>query len=158
MPTARRRAPCLRSAYRRPCPPQQFEAYWHKKGAVGYYDYGTLSMALTLGGHANEVITPGRKVLVGWVKGDGTVPATQCAATLRTVTPRYIALTRYTAAPATLRTTTVRAPLFYRPPRGSSQLGAAWGCALSGQLRAHLPTISLVTAMRGSKAATSACL
>ena len=46
-----------------------FVPYWDKVGAVGYYDNGVLSMARTLGGPTNQVTTPGRKVLVGWLMG-----------------------------------------------------------------------------------------
>lgn len=46
-----------------------FEAYWDKPGAVGFYDYGSLTMARTLGSDPNQVAVNGRRVLVGcpWV-------------------------------------------------------------------------------------------
>jgi hypothetical protein len=45
-----------------------FTPYWDKTGAVGLYDHGgALSMARTLGGNANQVAVPGRKVLLGWL-------------------------------------------------------------------------------------------
>ena len=47
-----------------------FSPYWEKEGAVGYYDHGVLSMARTLGGPTNQVMTKGRKVLVGWLIGN----------------------------------------------------------------------------------------
>ena len=45
----------------------QFEAYWDKVGAIGHYDYGTLTMARTLGSDPNQVAKNGRRVLVGWI-------------------------------------------------------------------------------------------
>ena len=33
----------------------KFEAYWDKVGAVGHYDYGSLTMARTLGSDPNQV-------------------------------------------------------------------------------------------------------
>jgi sucrose-6-phosphate hydrolase SacC (GH32 family) len=47
----------------------KFEAYWDKVGAVGHYDYGSLTMARTLGSDPNQVLVNGRKVLVGWIGG-----------------------------------------------------------------------------------------
>ena len=32
-----------------------FTAYWDKPGAVGHYDYGSLTMARTLGSDPNQV-------------------------------------------------------------------------------------------------------
>ena len=34
----------------------KFEPYWDKVGAVGHYDYGSLTMARTLGGDPNQVM------------------------------------------------------------------------------------------------------
>ena len=51
-----------------------FEAYWDKEGAVGHYDYGSLTMARTLGSDPNQVAKNGRRVLVGWIGG---TPASQ---------------------------------------------------------------------------------
>eukprot|EP00658_Telonema_sp_P-2_P004396 TRINITY_DN11645_c0_g1_i15.p1 TRINITY_DN11645_c0_g1~~TRINITY_DN11645_c0_g1_i15.p1 ORF type:complete len:585 (+),score=135.33 TRINITY_DN11645_c0_g1_i15:101-1855(+) len=50
-------------------PGQPFEAYWDRVGAVGHYDYGSLTMARTLGSDPNQVAKNGRKVLVGWIGG-----------------------------------------------------------------------------------------
>jgi hypothetical protein len=47
----------------------KFEAYWDKVGAVGHYDYGSLTMARTLGADPNQVATNGRRVLIGWIGG-----------------------------------------------------------------------------------------
>jgi sucrose-6-phosphate hydrolase SacC (GH32 family) len=55
----------------------QFEAYWDKVGAVGHYDYGSLTMARTLGSDPNQVAKNGRRVLVGWIGG---TPASQSLA------------------------------------------------------------------------------
>lgn len=44
-----------------------FRAYWDRPGAVGHYDYGSLTMARTLGGDPDQVVGAGRKVLVGWI-------------------------------------------------------------------------------------------
>lgn len=46
-----------------------FEPFWDKIGAVGHYDYGTLTMARTLGSDSNQVAPNGRRVLVGWIGG-----------------------------------------------------------------------------------------
>jgi len=43
-----------------------FEPYWSVPGAVGHYDYGSLTMARTLGSSdANQVAVPGRRILIG---------------------------------------------------------------------------------------------
>ena len=55
-----------------------FEAMWDKVGAVGHYDYGSLTMARTLGGDVNQVVGGGRKVLIGWIGGGS--PASQSLA------------------------------------------------------------------------------
>lgn len=60
-----------------PAPGKPFEAYWDKVGAVGHYDYGTLTMARTLGSDPNQVALNGRRVLVGWIGG---TPASQSLA------------------------------------------------------------------------------
>jgi sucrose-6-phosphate hydrolase SacC (GH32 family) len=52
-----------------------FEPYWDKTGAVGQYDYGSLTMARTLGSDPNQVALNGRRVLVGWI--GGSKPASQ---------------------------------------------------------------------------------
>jgi hypothetical protein len=47
-----------------------FSPYWDKPGAVGHYDYGSMTMARTLGSSdANQVAVNGRRVLVGWLGG-----------------------------------------------------------------------------------------
>ena len=53
----------------------RFEPYWDRVGAVGHYDYGSLTMARTLGGDANQVVNSGRKILLGWIGGGS--PASQ---------------------------------------------------------------------------------
>jgi len=48
----------------------KFEALWDVPGAVGHYDYGSLTMARTLGSaDANQVNVNGRRVLLGWIGG-----------------------------------------------------------------------------------------
>jgi len=37
-------------------PGKPFDAFWDKVGAVGHYDYGSLTMARTLGGDPNQVV------------------------------------------------------------------------------------------------------
>jgi len=56
----------------------KFEAYWDKVGAVGHYDYGSLTMARTLGSDPNQVSINGRRVLIGWIGGGA--PASQSLA------------------------------------------------------------------------------
>ena len=58
-----------------------FTAYWGKRGAIGHYDYGDLTMARTLGGDPNQVAVGGRKVLIGWIGGGKyRTPASQSLA------------------------------------------------------------------------------
>jgi sucrose-6-phosphate hydrolase SacC (GH32 family) len=47
----------------------KFVPYWDNVGAVGHYDYGSLTMARTLGADPNQVAINGRRVLVGWIGG-----------------------------------------------------------------------------------------
>ena len=54
---------------RQPAAGKPFEAYWDKVGAVGHYDYGSLTMARTLGSDPNQVAKNGRRVLLGWIGG-----------------------------------------------------------------------------------------
>jgi sucrose-6-phosphate hydrolase SacC (GH32 family) len=56
----------------------KFEALWDKVGAVGHYDYGSLTMARTLGSDSNQVALNGRRVLLGWIGGGS--PASQSLA------------------------------------------------------------------------------
>ena len=44
-----------------------FTVDWTDFGSTGYYDYGSLTMARTLGGDPNQVAKPGRRTLVGWI-------------------------------------------------------------------------------------------
>lgn len=51
-------------------PGAPFEPLWDTPGAVGYYDFGSLTMARTLGSRdTNQVAANGRRVLVGWIGG-----------------------------------------------------------------------------------------
>ena len=50
-------------------PGQPFTPFWDNIGAVGHYDYGSLTMARTLGSDANQVAVNGRRVLLGWIGG-----------------------------------------------------------------------------------------
>lgn len=56
----------------------KFVPYWDNVGAVGHYDYGSLTMARTLGSDPNQVAINGRRVLVGWIGGGS--PASQSLA------------------------------------------------------------------------------
>lgn len=56
----------------------KFQAYWDKVGAVGFYDYGSLTMARTLGLDPNQVAVNGRRVMLGWIGGGS--PASQSLA------------------------------------------------------------------------------
>lgn len=71
---------------KQPAPGKPFEAYWDKIGAVGHYDYGTLTMARTLGSDSNQVALNGRRVLVGWIGG---TPASQSLARDLTLSSDY---------------------------------------------------------------------
>jgi hypothetical protein len=56
-------------------PGSSFEAYWDNVGAVGHYDYGSLTMARTLGSDPNQVATKkGRRGLVGWIAAQAQSP------------------------------------------------------------------------------------
>ena len=69
-----------------------FEPYWSKPGAVGHYDYGSLTMARTLGADPNQVATNGRRVLVGWIGG---TPASQSLARDLTLSSDYELLQQF---------------------------------------------------------------
>eukprot|EP00040_Diaphanoeca_grandis_P043581 m.9702 g.9702 ORF g.9702 m.9702 type:complete len:637 (-) comp7875_c0_seq1:107-2017(-) len=56
----------------------KFVPFWDKIGAVGHYDYGSLTMARTLGSDPNQVAKNGRRVLLGWIGGGS--PASQSLA------------------------------------------------------------------------------
>ena len=90
----------------------QFEAMWDKTGAVGHYDYGTLTMARTLGSDPNQVAKNGRRVLVGWIGG---TPASQSLSRDLTLSADYELLQQFVPEyqmlrmPATYETTTVTA-------------------------------------------------
>lgn len=88
----------------------QFNAYWDKVGAIGHYDYGSLTMARTLGSDPNQVAKNGRRVLVGWIGG---TPASQSLARDLTLSAEYELLQAFVPElqmlrkPATLRETSV---------------------------------------------------
>eukprot|EP00041_Stephanoeca_diplocostata_P037996 m.1466875 g.1466875 ORF g.1466875 m.1466875 type:complete len:661 (+) comp25138_c0_seq20:3388-5370(+) len=69
-----------------------FEAYWDKPGAVGFYDYGSLTMARTLGSDPNQVAVNGRRVLIGWIGG---TPASQSLARDLTLSNEYELLQQF---------------------------------------------------------------
>jgi len=69
-----------------------FEPFWDKIGAVGHYDYGTLTMARTLGSDPNQVALNGRRVLVGWIGG---TPASQSLARDLTLSEDYELLQQF---------------------------------------------------------------
>eukprot|EP00656_Telonema_subtile_P006023 TRINITY_DN12768_c0_g2_i1.p1 TRINITY_DN12768_c0_g2~~TRINITY_DN12768_c0_g2_i1.p1 ORF type:complete len:507 (+),score=67.93 TRINITY_DN12768_c0_g2_i1:174-1694(+) len=64
-----------------------FEAMWDVVGAVGFYDYGSLTMARTLGGDPNQVTSKDRKVLVGWIGGGN--PGSQSLSRDLSLSPQY---------------------------------------------------------------------
>jgi len=64
----------------------KFVPYWDKVGAVGHYDYGSLTMARTLGSDSNQVASNGRRVLLGWIGGS---PASQSLARDLTLSADY---------------------------------------------------------------------
>lgn len=78
----------------------QFEAYWDKVGAIGHYDYGTLTMARTLGSDPNQVAKNGRRVLVGWIGG---TPASQSLSRDLTLSKDYELLQQFVPEYQTLR-------------------------------------------------------
>ena len=45
----------------------KFVPFWDNVGAIGHYDYGSLTMAKTLGSDPNQVAANGRRVLLGWI-------------------------------------------------------------------------------------------
>ena len=71
----------------------KFTAYWDKVGAVGHYDYGSLTMARTLGSDPNQVAKNGRRVLIGWI-GGGSV-ASQSLARDLTLSAEYELLQQF---------------------------------------------------------------
>jgi len=77
-----------------------FEPFWDKTGAVGHYDYGTLTMARTLGSDPNQVAVNGRRVLVGWIGG---TPASQSLARDLTLSEDYELLQEFVPELQTLR-------------------------------------------------------
>jgi hypothetical protein len=91
-------------------PGGQFEAYWDKVGAVGHYDYGSLTMARTLGSDSNQVAKNGRRVLLGWIGG---TPASQSLARDLTLSADYELLQQFVPElqvlrlPASLETATI---------------------------------------------------
>ena len=47
---------------------EPFVPFWDVVGAVGFYDYGSMTMARTLGSNSpNQVAENGRRVLIGWL-------------------------------------------------------------------------------------------
>ena len=116
-------------------PGEQFNAYWDKVGAVGHYvslskftalplfpgalltpaccrsqDYGSLTMARTLGSDPNQVAKNGRRVLLGWIGG---TPASQSLARDLSLSAEYELLQAFVPElqvlrqPATFESTTV---------------------------------------------------
>jgi len=73
-------------------PGSAFEAYWDKPGAVGFYDYGQLTMARTLGSDPNQVSKRGRRVLIGWFNGS---PSLQSLARDLSLSPGYELLQQF---------------------------------------------------------------
>jgi len=108
----------------------QFDAFWDKDGAVGHYDYGSLTMARTLGSDPDQVSKNGRRVLLGWIGG---TPASQSLARDLSLSSEYELLQAFVPElkmlrqPSTLETTSVPASAeassaFVRHSTGSLQL------------------------------------
>ena len=77
-----------------------FKPLWSAPGAVGYYDYGSLTMARTLGSASNQVAENGRRVLVGWIGG---TPASQSLARDLTLSSTYELLQKFVPELQSLR-------------------------------------------------------
>ena len=77
-----------------------FLPYWDTPGAVGYYDYGTLTMARTLGSDSNQVAKNGRRVLIGWIGG---TPASQSLARELTLSSTHEMLQQFVPELKSLR-------------------------------------------------------
>ena len=77
-----------------------FVAMWGVEGAVGHYDYGSLTMARTLGSDPNQVSINGRRVLVGWIGG---TPASQSLARDLSLSSKYELLQAFVPELQTLR-------------------------------------------------------
>eukprot|EP00037_Helgoeca_nana_P037818 m.17890 g.17890 ORF g.17890 m.17890 type:complete len:641 (+) comp9448_c1_seq1:4801-6723(+) len=71
----------------------EFIPFWDKIGAVGHYDYGSLTMARTLGSDPNQVAVNGRRVLIGWIGGGS--PASQSLARDLTLSAEYELLQQF---------------------------------------------------------------
>lgn len=79
----------------------KFKPYWDNVGAVGHYDYGSLTMARTLGSDPNQVAVNGRRVLIGWIGGGS--PASQSLARDLSLSKRYELLQAFVPELKTLR-------------------------------------------------------
>jgi hypothetical protein len=84
----------------------KFEPFWGKTGAVGWYDYGVLTMARTLGSASpNQVAVNGRRVLVGWIGTNGGNDAQSLARDL-TLSPQHELLQQFVPELQKLRMST----------------------------------------------------
>jgi len=86
-------------------PGGRFTPYWERIGAVGHYDYGSLTMARTLGGGANQVSQKGRRVLIGWANGAPSLAAQSLPRDL-SLSPQYELLQAFVPELMSLRSTT----------------------------------------------------
>jgi sucrose-6-phosphate hydrolase SacC (GH32 family) len=87
----------------------KFVPFWDKIGAVGHYDYGSLTMAHTLGSDPNQVAVNGRRVLLGWIGSasrDIYRPASQSLARDLTLSADYELLQQFVPELKVLRTPT----------------------------------------------------
>ena len=97
----------------------KFDAMWDVPGAVGHYDYGSLTMARTLGSDdPNQVLVNGRRVLLGWIGGR---LASQSLARDLSLSPAHELLQAFVPELAALRETEApRTTARTRPPRSRS--------------------------------------
>jgi len=132
-----------------------FEAFWDKTGAVGYYDYGSLTMARTLGSDPNQVAVNGRRVLVGWIGG---TPASQSLARDLSLSENYELLQQFVPELQMLRQPGTHQILSLPrlpnlPAQGSMQLEVRASFTFSGKSPPTAPFgVEVLRAQDGSKA------
>jgi len=128
-----------------------FDAFWDKVGAVGYYDYGSLTMARTLGSDPNQVAVNGRRVLVGWIGG---TPASQSLARDLSLSEDYELLQQFVPELQVLRKPSTQQTLDKNAvAKGSMQLEVVASFSFNVS---HLPSapfgVEVLRAKDGSKA------
>jgi hypothetical protein len=96
-----------------------FVPLWDKRGAVGHYDYGDMTMARTLGAASNQVVPNGRRVLIGWA--NGPPETSQSLARDLSLSPSYELLQQFVPELQTLR---IAPPLLHSSTIGQALPGA----------------------------------